>query len=326
MPRERLAFDTRSYTTSADEKSLATNLADIAIEARIGALGERVNSYTLQVKDGNVINLELGEEDISAFFSWETELDRRETRAAHVIRDSLLTSPCGTVAVWFSPESREFGYLEGRVTVGYSRERGRVKEMESYCVPTEGLTSEDLLHSAWRLTEFSNEHYTLNSPEDLRDTAVVFQLPEDEESPWEFLRRYISLNEAWDTIINGEARQLREKALKDTQEMAPGILFTLQEDESVRSQEEVLRFIQGKLSERGWDIDTLKLQCPVLFRSSGYDFIFQFISMGGGGIGMNIRSEVGKFVKNCGKCGVVINAVIGKGYTCRKCGGVYEGC
>ncbi len=37
-------------------------------------------------------------------------------------------------------------------------------------------------------------------------------------------------------------------------------------------------------------------------------------------------SEGGKFVKNCGNCGVNINAVITKGYKCLSCGGTYEGC
>lgn len=36
--------------------------------------------------------------------------------------------------------------------------------------------------------------------------------------------------------------------------------------------------------------------------------------------------EGGKFVKNCGKCGVPINAIISSGYTCSSCGGTYLGC
>ncbi len=36
--------------------------------------------------------------------------------------------------------------------------------------------------------------------------------------------------------------------------------------------------------------------------------------------------ETGKFVKNCGNCGTPINTIISKGYTCPKCGGIYEGC
>lgn len=33
-----------------------------------------------------------------------------------------------------------------------------------------------------------------------------------------------------------------------------------------------------------------------------------------------------KFVKNCGNCGAVIEARISKGYVCKSCSGVYEGC
>ena len=37
-------------------------------------------------------------------------------------------------------------------------------------------------------------------------------------------------------------------------------------------------------------------------------------------------SESMKFVKNCPKCGAVINTFISKGYRCPNCGGIYEGC
>lgn len=33
-----------------------------------------------------------------------------------------------------------------------------------------------------------------------------------------------------------------------------------------------------------------------------------------------------KYVKNCGKCGITIEMHITKGYVCKNCGGVYEGC
>lgn len=33
-----------------------------------------------------------------------------------------------------------------------------------------------------------------------------------------------------------------------------------------------------------------------------------------------------KYVKNCGKCGTTIEAHITKGYVCKNCGGIYEGC
>jgi hypothetical protein len=36
--------------------------------------------------------------------------------------------------------------------------------------------------------------------------------------------------------------------------------------------------------------------------------------------------EGGKYVKNCGKCGTLINAFISAGYVCPNCNGVYKGC
>jgi Zn finger protein HypA/HybF involved in hydrogenase expression len=33
-----------------------------------------------------------------------------------------------------------------------------------------------------------------------------------------------------------------------------------------------------------------------------------------------------KYVKNCGNCGITIEAIISKGYKCKRCGGEYKGC
>lgn len=50
----------------------------------------------------------------------------------------------------------------------------------------------------------------------------------------------------------------------------------------------------------------------------------------GGGLSNTLlgKSNVieAKYVKNCGKCGTTIEAHITKGYVCKSCGGVYEGC
>jgi hypothetical protein len=47
-------------------------------------------------------------------------------------------------------------------------------------------------------------------------------------------------------------------------------------------------------------------------------------------ISQNFSSSLGgeskKYVHNCGNCGVVINDHLSKGYKCKNCGGIYEGC
>lgn len=56
----------------------------------------------------------------------------------------------------------------------------------------------------------------------------------------------------------------------------------------------------------------------------------QSFSCPGGGLSNTLlgKSNVieAKYVKNCGKCGTTIEAHITKGYVCKNCGGVYEGC
>jgi len=39
-----------------------------------------------------------------------------------------------------------------------------------------------------------------------------------------------------------------------------------------------------------------------------------------------IYSDESKYVKNCGNCGIAIEASITKGYRCKSCGGEYKGC
>lgn len=41
---------------------------------------------------------------------------------------------------------------------------------------------------------------------------------------------------------------------------------------------------------------------------------------------LTVNGEIHKFVKNCGNCGVAIETFIPKGYRCKECGGVYQGC
>lgn len=83
------------------------------------------------------------------------------------------------------------------------------------------------------------------------------------------------------------------------------------------------RLVAEKMSQKGL-IGKHGLLCPPINLTQNPTFgvfmdahslIFRFVG-----------GESGKYVKNCGRCGVKIEAKISKGYKCSKCDGVYEGC
>jgi hypothetical protein len=317
---ERLKFDPRPYTSELDAEKLAVNLADIAIEARVGPVRERINPYTLVVtQDGRVINPQLGEEDIVSLYRTETPLDIKETQAAVKIREALLYDPVGSVAVWFSPASPSYGYMEGRITVGYTRLENGVKDMQSYGIPVVDTTPVELLYQAWRLAEFSNRQYILNNPEDLRSEPIVFLLP-DQENPWEFLSRYLPYPDVWEAIISNDAQVLKEKALDVARQVSPTVLNKILVSKTFNEKVSAIEYGIVGMGDLGMMIDMDKLVCPI----NAPSMTSSYYSVSSGDGGTKVEGEH-KFVRNCGQCGKPIHDFIPKGYRC-SCGGVYEGC
>lgn len=83
------------------------------------------------------------------------------------------------------------------------------------------------------------------------------------------------------------------------------------------------RFIAERMHQKGV-VGEHAVSCASLNQNTNLTFgafmdRSSFMMKFGGG-------ESGKYVKNCGRCGIRIESKISKGYRCSKCGGVYKGC
>ncbi len=324
---ERLSLDPRSYIGQETSGRLAVNLADIALEAGKGTLEKRINPFKLVVEDGKVINPELGSEDVWVYYNSETELEKKETKAAIEIRHCLLNKPDGTLAVWLSPPNPKYDYQEGRITVGYNCTLDGIKTMKSYGIAVDSFTPEQFLSIGLRLAESTEDGYHfLNEPEDLRSTPIIFPLPEN-EYPWDYLEKFIPLPAVWERIKSGEAEQKRQEVSRDAEEIAPEVQRKIQNAESFYGQIEAIRWAERQMAERGHKIDDSKLTCSILVLSTTtpYQHIHTAIGTSGEVKGLMVSSGEAKYVKNCGKCGRTINKKISAGYRCI-CGGIYKGC
>lgn len=332
MPeRLRPILDPNSYINSSEE-ALATNLSDVFSEASVGPISVRIVPFTLRVEGSKkVINPELGDQDILTLYSQETELDKTEFNAGSETRDILLNLPDRYISVWFSPPNADLKYNEGRVIVGYNKTDGVTgfKEMQSYGIPTEEITADELLYISWRLAELSEKNYKLDHPEDLREKPIVFELPKDEKNPWEFLRNYIPLEEAWDSILSGKADALKAFRKKDAGEIAFQTLTDLKNAGSSYERVFIIENAKRYMEAKGHSIDVTKICLKNLLQDY---YVYTEVTLGTDGDVADVRIGVGKaqHVKNCPYCGANINRVIAPGYRCKgtsakTCGKVYEG-
>ena len=257
---ERTKF---AFRPDASEAEITTVITDWAVEGGIGDLSSRINPYTLEeTLDGKVINPELSKDkDIIEFYSEQTERDKKETAAAKKIRDSLLTKPHNTLAVWLSPKYPEFEEDEGRITVGHTIiNKFGMREMKSYGLIT-NLSPESLLTIGWRLSEFTLDDLELNTSENLRYTSFVFPLPSFEDNPWEFLSQYIPMPQVWEKIIDGSADRQREEIQEDSKIISGKISSLIPYAKTTEERENIALLAQDMMMQMGRPIDRTRI-CP----------------------------------------------------------------
>jgi hypothetical protein len=326
---ERKAFDLTRYLHDGtfNQKGFANHLADLSIETADNLpVHERITPFTLEVLlGGRVVDRSLDDRDVSGHYDEETEFQKKEKVAALKIRESLLTEPEGTVSVWISPPEGELNYKEGRITVGVSKTKAGVKQLESYGIPTQ-LTAEQNLLIAWRLAEFSDKDYShINHPEDLRSEVITF-IPPDNSSPWELLRELIPMDEVWDAIETGGVKEVKEEAVSTALKVYEEVEYMIRAARTEQDYTDAGAYAERLMGERGRPIKSgpCGLTNSDLINQTT-PFIHTHISIDIQGKPTTSISERGNFVKNCGKCGKSINRTISAGYQCA-CGGVYEGC
>lgn len=320
---ERKAFDTARYS---HEEGFIGDLASLAIEFSVNLpLEKRINPFVLEVAtDGRVVNPALGPSDVAEYYSDETELDRMEKEAGLKMRDCLLCEPEGALSIWISPPGGPLNYEEGRIVVGLNKEENGVRLLESYGICT-NHDPQHCLDISNQLNGSTNTDCAFDSPEDLRNKVFVVIPPDGE--PWGFLRKIIPMDNVWDSIESGQAHQVKQKALKDAQEVAHKTRPLLFNAQTEREYIHAGAYAERLMQARGWKM--ISGACGSLngdlMNNEGM-FIHSHFQLNPTGEIVGAKTEIGKFVRRCGKCGKEINKVIKAGYRCPCCGGIYEGC
>lgn len=321
--RTLISIDPNSITS---EDLFTVNLRDVAVEAGANqSLERRVNLFQQRVTpDGMVVNPELDEHrDVSEFYSTKTERDRKETQAALQIRDAILNMPDGAVSVWFSPayedSSAESGTEKlGRITVGHNKTVDGVRECESFGIVSD-LSGDQMLTSAWRLAEFTDRALRLESPEDLRNTAVILQLPELEDNPWEFLRSYIPMPNVWDAILSGEVQDNIGDVNHDAAVVAKEAYALLAKASTYNEQVAAIKTAERMMAERGRIIDHSQLDCPTVMSNESQVYSFRYGLINSKGEPMFATSET-EWTYTAGHCRVCeTDTEVGPCKICKDC-------
>jgi hypothetical protein len=234
----------------------------------------------------------------------------------------LLTGGVGTLSISISPPGGDPGYLEGRVNAGL---RTSEEEIEFYGIPTR-LSAQSLYFKALLLNEHSNAPILFSDPEELRAVSIPVVVPPG-ENPWDFLDETIELDSnAWQVIKQGKPWEVKQRASRDTKNIAEVTAEMVLEAESDFDYLQAGATAERQMVAAGWVLDSDG--CPGLFNFQILQAMREtstfFVTDAFGGIRLAGR----KYVEKCGnpKCKREIKAYISSGYQCPHCRGVYKGC
>ena len=326
MTERRLAFDTRAYVKPGSRKeAFASQLTAYVREASEGEkIADRVNYYRLVKvlgEDGQpakVVDPNLSSEDISVFYVYKTEINKRESLAGNKMRTGVLENPSNTSMLWISPSGGESNYREGRMVIQANDPDGA--DCYGICLP-ESFTR--FLEVSKQLTGFL-EIDAISGIEELRETPITLPIPEEELL---FLMKKVipELDEVWDYIASGKAKSKKDKVYHDAQWVAervrPMIVAARTPMDFIRAGAAAERLMISKGHKIGVsscgerNIDLLGSSSPLSVSSS--------IRKPGM---MSETSGGKKFIKNCGNCGRKLNRQMKAGDKCPFCGGTYLGC
>lgn len=320
---ENLALDLRSseYQLKSNPKARIALAADIASYA--GELGRQINPLSWRVEDnGRVTDILRGGRDVREQFSYKDALQRTESDAGKMIVDALLNEPEGTACIWISPSGGPKNYPLARITAGLVKKDLEVKGLEGYGIEA-NLSADECLVAGQLLSSFSLNRPTLFDSESLR--GHVFLLGTEVyngSSPWDLMARVLPLP-AWEQIKSREAHSEFQQRVEKALPIVDQFLSKIQGN---KSDLEILKIgiKSDEAMERTYGVTPGSGGCGSSYKQSAYKLLFATLKSDG-----TIVSEStaeGKFVRNCGCCGIPINKVIPRGYICRVCGGEYKGC
>lgn len=174
------------------------------------------------------------------------------------------------------------------------------------------LSSQTCLKIANRLSEFSpNSRPPIGDPEVLRATPLIIQLPAETSWP-DFLAEFIPASWIWEKIKTAEHETEKEQARK----IGERVFLSAQKQETLSYIEISVALHTGEFLPQ---TTQHFYSCPpssILLSPLGAVLSAAKI----------FTATEAKYVKNCGRCGRIINEIIPAGYKCSSCGGVYLGC
>jgi len=313
---------------AGDIGAMVHDVASLAVEASGG-----VNKVELELMpDGKVVQLALSDKvDVLDFYADDLPVEKLEKEAGAKIRECLVNEPIGTISVWLSPPGGPLNYQRGSVVVGMNRRLGELKMMEQYALVDKEHDEEDFLIMALGLSTYAKGQYLLEKAEQLRNQ--VFIIPPRKEDAWQWLKQLIPLEKAWQSIISGEALEVKLGILKEAKEVVEKI-----KEEWQRAVSEQDKRLVGVRIERLMEEKNLNLgggDCGILngeFQTVHeilQDLMFTvFTRIGLDGEVEEVETSVSsyKYIENCGACHKKIEAYMKKGDCCPHCGGEYKGC
>lgn len=335
MDRERpRAYDLNLYRKAAP--TLGMNRAQQRFVADTRALWretsvappeERITRVVLvETPDGKVVSPEYDPEtDIRDILRIETKSDELEAEATLVIRDFVLSrNDDSSLAIWMSPEKKEYGYIRGRIQFGFGGTKDGLGRVVTYAFPM-NLSTEECLILAQDLIRASGnkEGWEIKTDEQLRANVLCLRAPEG-TTPLDFLAEHIDWPKIWERIGSEEVKEWEAQIDREVALIVEG---KMPEIMAVRSQKELdligaqiewqimihsgRQLMGGPCGQLNYEI----LQASVFSHSHIHiDNLGQMMKVG----------EMGVFCRNCPYCGRSINAVIRPGYRC-SCGQVYSG-
>ena len=193
------------------------------------------------------------------------------------------------------------------LAVGISPKGGKFNhpdnQLQLYRIAYEWLKDEDEKIIGQRKVLLCAAHqfaYTFENPETIR--RFIFPQEDSEEAVIEIIKwlKNISTKKVSDANVNysGVYKQAVNFAAQVKQGINPNYVFSQMDQSQFLGQNAI--------------------GCAGINTAGGFGYTETMT--------MNLNPEAGKFVKNCGACGVSINAIIHAGYQCSSCKGIYQGC
>jgi len=312
---ERIALDCSRYASLKPytrENVVAEDLAALFVEAKdTEEIEERIWPYRFECRVGEkVVCPEMGNKDITEYFSNETELEQQETVAGEKLKDALINESVGTTVVWLSPPNDE--YSEGRITLGRIVWQNNIKVMQCFGLPVD-FSQKTFLRLAERLSGPERLYI-----ENLRSHIFVLS-KKDGQTSWQRVKEKLPLGQIWSVIENKQAEVTKRKILRDARLVVGSAPVDLWSAKSVR----VGAYLERGMERIGHRIDTVKSGCGGLNKDLT-SMSPQRVLNSPHGVVRKEGGEKSVYVESCGKCGKHIGKYMTPGKShCPHCGALF---